>query len=94
MWEMVVSLVFSLACFPSCCSQGRGGDRGPSLCGMTQSRGNIRCAMPGGPDGSHLAAHLLLAALPCLLLSGVQPQSPWSNPGAASLLTYRFGLVF
>lgn len=41
MWEMVVSLVFSLACFPSCSSQGRGGDRGPSLCGMTQSRGNI-----------------------------------------------------
>lgn len=47
--------------------------------------------MPQGPDGSHHAAPLLLAALPCLLLSGVQAQSLWSNPGAASLLTYIWG---
>lgn len=68
MWEMVASPVFSLARFPSCGSQGRGRDCSPSPCGMTQSRGCVRCVMTWGPDGSHLAAPLLLAALPCLLL--------------------------
>lgn len=39
--EMLVLAVFSLACFPSCGSWGRGGDQGPSSCGVTQSREHL-----------------------------------------------------